>query len=169
MDTSPKKNRSPVITAVLATIVIVGAIWTLYLVRNYVGFGGYPTLQVKTWNPSIEHLNTSGAAQYTWTLDPQILIQNRGTAAASHVQVLWSISGGPLARQAQGLSDVGTILPGTNKTVAWTFHSGLTTAPFPTYIVTATIEYAQGPNIVATITLTPPAGCAQTPPSSLCA
>lgn len=157
-----------VIKGVLIVAVIIAIIGAFYLIRNYTGFGGYPTMNVQNLSPSIVHASTNGTDQYTWTLSPQISVQNHGTAAASHVQVLWSISGGPLTHQIQGISDVGTIVPGSTKTVSWSFTTGLTAAPFPTYIVTATVEYAQGPNIVATFTLTPPASCAQTPPSSAC-
>lgn len=164
----PKRGTSDAVKAAVAIVVIVGIIGAFYLIRNYTGFGGFPTLQIRNGDSGVVHASTTDTSQYTWGLNPQIVVQNRGTAAASNVEVLWSISGGPLTQPIQGLSKVGTILPGTSQTVSWTFNSGPTVAPFPTYIVTATLQYAQGQNIVETVTLTPPASCAQTPAATPC-
>jgi hypothetical protein len=167
LETNPKR-RGVLVKGGAAIVLLIAVVGAFYLIRQYTGFGGYPLLQVQSWNPTVERLSTNGTAQYTWELNPQILIQNRGVAAASDASVLWSISGGPLTGATQGISKVGTLVPGSNLTVSWTFSSGLTSAPFPTYIVTATLEYVSGPNIVATVTLTPPASCVQAPPSTPC-
>lgn len=168
MQANPRPRRGVVVRAALGILVVVALIGAFYLVRTYTGFGGYPTLQTSDGNSGVFHASTVGTNQYTWVLEPQVVIHNGGDAAASNVVVYWSVSGGPLGQPTQGESDVGTILPGASQTVSWSFTSGLTTSPFPTYVVTATVESSQSPNIVTTVTLTPPASCVTAASSTPC-
>ena len=168
METGPKKSRDLVVRGVLAIVVVVAAVGGFYLVRSYTGFGGYPTIQLQAGSSAVVHLGTSADSQSTWELAPQIVIRNTGEAAAAGVRVVWSRSGGPRSQPSHGVSVVGTIRPGSSRAVSWNFTSGQTSAPFPTYVVTATVQYSQGKDITGTVTLTPPERCAETSPGTAC-